>query len=321
MVKEKVKELLKHLDWLVVLHQQGSFSKAAVSLGVSKASMSQYVTDLEKAAGITLVKRAARRASLTDAGWQLLESTPGAFEQNTTGYLDAGDLAAATKGLLRVTAPVAFARQQLIPRLPDFLQLYPQIRLELDMSDWVRPLARELFDIAIRHTSAPSETHFTWTLAATRAVLVASRAYLRSRGVPEAPQALVNHACLHHPWRQGTATWTFVPSTFESGETHVDPVEVSVTGPLAANNSEALRDAAIEDLGIALLPDYSVQSALETGRLIEVLPQWRSIGAFGNWIYAIRPYSAHASRVSQVFVDYLRETFSDGFTSTPRARV
>nr|WP_238553184.1 LysR family transcriptional regulator [Cupriavidus necator] len=317
MAKEKAEELWEHLHWLVVLQQQGSFSKAAARLGVSKASMSQHITDLEKAAGITLVQRTTRSASLTDAGRQLVESMRGAFEQIATGYANVRDLAGAPRGFLRVTAPVAFARQQLVPRLPDFLRKYPQIQLELDMSDRLRPLAQEGFDIAVRHTSAPPETHVAWTLAATRAVLVANRAYLRSRGAPETPQALVDHACLHYPRRQGTTTWTFVPPVAGSVGRYADPVTVPVTGPLAVNNSEALRDAAIEGLGIALLPDFSAQSALETGRLVKVLPQWRSTGAFGDWLYAIRPYSAHASRVSQVFVDYLRETFSEGFTSTP----
>ena len=315
MRKDNVEDLWEHLHWLVVLHQQGSFSKAAARLGVSKASMSQHITDLEKAAGITLVQRTTRSASLTDAGRQMVESMRGAFEQIATGYAQVRDLAGAPRGFLRVTAPVAFARQQLVPRLPDFLHRYPQIQLELDMSDRLRPLAQEGFDIAVRHTSTPPETHVAWTLAATRAVLVASRAYLRSRGAPETPEALSGHACLHYPRLQGTTTWTFVPAVAAPNARHADPVTVPVTGPLSVNNSEALRDAAIEGLGIALLPDFSAQSALETGRLVEVLPEWRSTGAFGDWLYAIRPYSTHASRVSQVFVEYLRETFAQGFTS------
>jgi len=312
-----VEDLWEHLHWLVVLHQQGSFSKAAARLGVSKASMSQHIADLEKSAGIMLVQRTTRSATLTDAGRQLVDSMRGAFEQISAGFANVRDLAGAPRGLLRVTAPVAFSRQQLVPRLPDFLRRYPQIQVELDMSDRLRPLAQEGFDIAVRHTSAPPETHVAWTLAATRTVLVASRSYLREKGSPEIPQALADHACLHYPRVQGTATWTFVPTVTDRESGHADPVTVPVAGPFAVNNSEALRDAAIEGLGIALLPDFSAQSALETGRLIEVLPGWRAMGAFGEWLYAIRPYSAHASRVSQIFVDYLRETFSEGFASNP----
>lgn len=318
-----VEDLWEHLHWLVVLHQQGSFSKAAARLGVSKASMSQHIADLEKSAGIALVQRTTRSATLTDAGRQLVDSMRGAFEQIATGFSSVRDLAGAPRGFLRVTAPVAFARQQLVPRLPDFLRKYPEIQVELDMSDRIRPLAQEGFDVAVRHTGTPPETHVAWTLAPTRTVLAASRSYLRARGIPETPQALTEHACLHYPRAQGTPTWTFVQARADarSPGARTDPVTVAVAGPLAVNNSEALRDAAIEGLGIALLPDFSAQSALETGRLVEVLPEWHSTGAFGEWLYAIRPYSAHASRVSQVFIEYLRETFSQGFASTPPALI
>ncbi len=128
----------------------------------------------------------------------------------------------------------------------------------------------------------------------------------------------MGHACLHYPRLQGAATWTFVPAVAERNVRHADPVTVPVTGPLSVNNSEALRDAAIEGLGIALLPDFSAQSALETGRLVEVLPEWRSAGAFGDWLYAIRPYSraclAGLASLRGVLARVLR---ASGFTSTP----
>lgn len=307
-----VEELWEHLHWLVVLHEQGSFSKAAAHLGVSKASMSQHITDLEQAAGIMLVQRTTRSTTLTDAGRRLVDSMRGAFEQIAQGFSGVRDLAGQPRGRLRVTAPVAFARQQLVPRLPGFLQQYPDIQLELDMSDRVRPLAQEGFDLAVRHTAAPPPTHVAWTLAPTRAMLAASPAYLAQHGHPAHPQALAAHRCLFYPRSQGTPTWTFLPAAAPL-DGQADPVTVAVTGQLCVNNSEALRDAAVEGLGIALLPDFSAQSALRAGSLVEVLPQWRSTGAFGEWLYAIRPYAAHASRISQVFVDYLRQSFTDGF--------
>ncbi|WP_454724913.1 MULTISPECIES: LysR family transcriptional regulator [Cupriavidus] len=312
-----VEYLWEHLHWLVVLDQQGSFSKAAARLGVSKASMSQHIADLEKAAGVMLVQRTTRSATLTAAGRELVESTRGAFDQIATSFANVRDLAGAPRGLLRVTAPVAFSRQQLVPQLPAFLRRYPDIQLELDMSDRIRPLAQEGFDLAVRHTAAPPETHVAWTLAPTRTVLAASRSYLRARGMPASPAALAEHTCLHYPRTQGTPTWSFV----SAGAGHPDPVTVPVSGQLAVNNSEALRDAAIAGLGIALLPDFSAQSALQHGRLVEVLPEWRSTGAFGEWLYAIRPYSAHASRVSQVFVAFLREAYAQGFAPRQPGRL
>jgi len=88
---------------------------------------------------------------------------------------------------------------------------------------------------------------------------------------------------------------------------------VPVTGSLSANNSEALRDAALTGLGIALLPDFSAQASLQAGKLVQVLPQWKPVGAFAEQLYAIRPYSPHVPRAVTVFVAYLREAFSGGF--------
>ncbi|WP_423193694.1 LysR family transcriptional regulator [Cupriavidus sp. H18C2] len=315
--KDSVERLWEHLHWLAVLDQQGSFSKAADRLGVSKASMSQRIAELERSAGIMLVQRTTRSAALTDAGRQLVESTRGAFEQIANGFANVRELAETPRGILRVTAPVAFARQQLVPLLPGFLATYPDIRLELDMSDRLRALAQEGFDMAIRHTAAPPETHVAWMLSQTRTVLVASGKYLKTHGTPASPAGLADHQCLHYPRAHGAVTWTFVPAK-GGHQRRVDPITVAVSGPLGVNNSEALRDAAIAGLGIALLPDFSAQSALEKRQLVEVLPDWQSTGAFGEWLYAIRPYSAHASRVSQVFVDYLRAAFKAGFSSHGR---
>lgn len=329
MDSKKVESLWAHLHWLTVLRQHGSFSAAAARLGVSKAAMSQRIAELERAAGVALVQRTTRSVRLTEAGERLVEETQGPFEQIALGFAGVRDLAAAPRGLLRVTAPVAFSRQQLVPRLPEFLRRNPEVRLELDMSDQLRSLPMDGFDLAVRHTAAPPESHVAWELAATRTVLVASQAYLDTRGIPASPAALTEHACLHYPRARGTPTWTFMPARASRTSAKVaaksfagDSVTVPVAGPIAINNSEALRDAAIAGLGIALLPDFSAQSALEAGHLVEVLPRWRSAGAFGEWLYAIRPYSAHVPRATQEFVDFLRQSFGQGFsvksTTEPR---
>jgi DNA-binding transcriptional LysR family regulator len=331
MENQKIGTLWVHLHWLNVLGQQGSFTAAAARLGVSKAAMSQRIAELERAAGVPLVRRTTRSVRLTEAGERLVDGTRGAFEQIAHSFAGVRDLAAAPHGLLRVTAPVAFARQQLVPRLPEFLRAYPDVRLELDLSDRLRSLAVEGFDLAVRHAATPPDTHVAWTLAPTRSVLVASRAYLRRRGTPDSPRSLAQHDCLHYPRTQDAPAWTFLPHNGSgrnggnSGDGGPSPQEeadagervtVPVAGPLAANNSEALRDAAAAGLGIALLPDFSAQSALQAGKLVEVLPQWRPVDAFGERLYAIRPYSAHVPRAVEAFVAYLRQAFADGFASS-----
>ena len=302
--------LWNHLHWLVVLAQQGSFTSAAARLGVSKAAMSQRIAELERAAGVALVRRTTRSVRLTEAGESLVESTRPAYEQIAHSFASVRDLAGEPQGLLRVTAPVAFARQQLMPRLAQFLRSHPRIRLELDLSDHLRSLALEGFDLAIRHAMAPPETHVAWALANTRTLLVASPAYLAVHGEPAQPQDLLQHECLHYPRARGGSTWSFQR---QGKRQRGERITVPVQGSFGANNSEVLRDAAMDGLGIALMPDFSAQSGLVSGKLREVLADWQAVDSFGEQLFAIRPYSTHVPRAVHVLVAYLRSSFAQGF--------
>ncbi len=313
---QKISELWHHLHWLSVLAQQGSYTAAATRLGVSKAAMSQRIAELERAARVPLVQRTTRSVRLTEAGQRLVDDTRASFEQIEHSFAQVRDLAGVPSGLLRVTAPVAFARQQLAPRLADFLREYPDVRLQLDMSDRLSSLATEGFDLAIRHTARPPDTHVAWTLCNTHSVLVASKTYLRRAGTPQIPADLQTHNCLHYLRTQDTPTWTLVRVKSKvKDKANDERITVPVTGQLAANNSEALREAALTGLGIALLPDFSAQAALQQGKLVQVLPDWQPVGAFAEQLYAIRPYSPHVPRAVTAFVDYLREALNKGFVT------
>lgn len=310
MNEQSIHGLWGHFHWLGVLAQQGSYTAAAARLGVSKAAVSQRIAELERMAGVPLVQRTTRSVRLTEAGQRLVDDTRASFEHIAQSFSRVRDLAGAPRGLLRVTAPVAFARQQLVPLLGDFLREYPEVRLELRLSDHLASLATEGFDLAIRHTASPPDTHVAWTLCPTRSVLVASRAYLRRHGTPQTPSDLISHNCLHYPRSQDTPAWTLEPM---HPQRDVERTTVQVSGSLAANNSEALRDAAQSGLGIALLPDFTAQSGLQAGKLVQVLPEWKPVGAFAEHLYAIRPYSAHVPRAVSAFVAYLRQTLAGGF--------
>ena len=305
---QKISELWHHLHWLSVLAQQGSYTAAAARLGVSKAAMSQRIAELERAARVPLVQRTTRSVRLTEAGQRLVDDTRASFEQIEHSFAQVRDLAGVPSGLLRVTAPVAFARQQLAPRLADFLREYPEVRIELDMSDRLSSLATEGFDLAIRHTARPPDTHVAWTLCSTHSVLVASKTYLRRAGTPQTPADLQAHNCLHYLRAQDTPTWTLARVKSKAKDKVNDErITVPVTGQLAANNSEALREAALTGLGIALLPDFSAQAALRKGQLVTVLPGWKPVGAFAQTIYAIRPYAPHVPRAVTALVACLRD--------------
>jgi len=149
MKTKKVESLWSHLHWLGVLAETGSFTAAAARLGVSKAAMSHRIGELEQATGVPLVRRTTRSVRLTEAGQHLVDSTRSSFAEIERHFAGVKDMAGAPSGILRVTVPVAFGRQRIVPLLPKFLRLYPDVRIELELSDRLSSLAKEGFDLAV----------------------------------------------------------------------------------------------------------------------------------------------------------------------------
>ncbi|MCR5864961.1 LysR family transcriptional regulator [Aquincola sp. J276] len=303
-------QLWAHVHCLGALAEAGSYTAAAARLQVSKAAVSQRITELERAAGVPLVQRTTRSVRLTPAGQQLVDQTRGAYEQIQRSFASVRDLAATPSGVLRITAPVALGRQYIAPALAGFHRAFPSVRVDLELSDRLVPLSREGFDLAVRHTHTPPDDHVAWKLCDSRTLLVASADYLDRRGLPEHPSALAGHDALAY-LRPGPSIWQFERQAQAAAEP--ERIEVTVHGPFRANNSEVLRDAVIDGLGIALLPDFSAAAALGSGRLRVVLPDWRPVGFFGDAIHAIRPWSPHTPRAVHEVVECLRRALAPGF--------
>jgi DNA-binding transcriptional LysR family regulator len=194
----------------------------------------------------------------------------------------------------------------------DFLKQFPNIHIELELTDRFVNLANEGFDLAIRHAHVVPETHVAWVLCDTRSVLVASADYLAQRGMPEHPNDLTAHDCLLYLGNQA-GSWTFAKN---SKKKSTERVGVNIRGSLKANNSEVLRDAILAGLGIGLLPDFSLPiTAKAQTRLVRVLPDWQVQGFFGDKIYALRPWSAQVPKAVQCLVEHLRGSFAQGFSS------
>ncbi|WKB51294.1 LysR family transcriptional regulator [Eleftheria terrae] len=310
MSAHQIAPVLADLHLLTVLAETRSFTQAARRLGVSKASVSGRVADLERAAGVPLVRRTTRSVGLTEAGQQLVADIQASFTRIEQSFASVRDLAGTPRGLVRVTAPVALGRQHVAPTLPAFLRRYPEIRLEIELSDRFVNLAQEGFDLAIRHTQAPPETHVAWPLCCTRSLLVAHADYLARRPAPQQPAELAAHDCLLYLRDSGAQSWSFER---QLGRRPAERVSVPVSGPLKANNSEVLREAVLGGLGIGLLPDFSALSGLRSGQLRQLLPEWRPVGFFGERLFAIRPWSAQVPRAVQCFVDHLRGALAGGF--------
>ncbi len=314
--EQRIDRLWPQVHALALLAQLGSFTQVAQRLGISKAAVSQRLSDLERDVGQLLVRRTTRSLRLTDAGQRLVAQTADSFTQIARGVAEVRDQAAAPRGLVRVTAPVALGRQQVAPAIESFCRAQSEVWVELDLSDRLVTLGHEGFDLAVRHASAPPDNHVAWKLADSRSLLVASAAYLRRHGAPQHPGELAQHACLTY-LRPGPAQWPFertrtppATATAITGDADPERVHVAIQGPLRANNSEVLRDAAVAGLGIALLPDFSAASALRSGRLRLVLPDWRAAGFFGEALWAIRPWSPHTPKAVQALVAHLRAHFT-----------
>ncbi|CUA94565.1 LysR family transcriptional regulator [Thiomonas bhubaneswarensis] len=302
--------LWQQVHWLGSIATHGSVTAAAQHLGVSKAAVSQQLAALERRIGVPLVRRTTRTLRLTEAGQRLVDETAPAFAQIVRSVGAVHDLADTPRGLVRVTAPVALGRQHMAPHILSFLRRYPDIQVELDLSDRLTNLPQEGFDLAVRHVAAPPQSHVAWKLCETRSVLVASSAYLRRHGEPGHPDDLVRHACLTY-LRPGAAVWMFERPDPDLPEP--ERVRVTVQGPLRANTSEVLREAARAGLGIALTPDFSLDPGGRPSTLRVVLPQWRAVGFFGQAIYAIRPWSPGTPRAVQLLVEHLRASLAQGF--------
>ena len=321
MTSDQLAPLVADLHLLTVLAASRSFTETARRLGLSKASASMRISELERAAGVLLVRRTTRSVGLTEAGQQLVNDMQPAFRRISESYSAARDLAGTPRGLVRLTAPVALGRQHLAPCVAAFLQQFPDIHIELELTDRFINLANEGFDLAIRHTNAPPETHVAWVLCETRSQLVASPQYLARRGAPAHPSELAAHDCLLYLRDSHAGSWTFVRPAAGRGKRKaadgaVERIGVNVAGSLKANNSEVLRDALLAGLGIGLLPDFSLPAALDAkglAPLVQVLPDWQVQGFFGERIYALRPWAAQVPKAVQCLVEHLRQSFAQGF--------
>lgn len=315
MSADQIAPLVADLHLLTVLAATRSFTEAARRLGVSKASASMRISELERSAGVSLVRRTTRSVGLTEAGQQMVNDMLPAFSQISESYSAARDLAGTPRGVVRVTAPVALGRQHLAPCVSGFLKKFPDIQVELELTDRFVNLANEGFDLAVRHTSTPPDTHVAWALCETKSLLLASPEYLKRRGTPKHPSDLVSHDCLLYLGGGHGGSWTFAR---QGKRKAMERVGVNIRSTLKANNSEVLRDAMLAGLGIGLLPDFSLPPpGSGQAPLVPVLPDWQVQGFFGERIYALRPWSPQVPKAVQCFVEHLRHSFARGFPLQP----
>ena len=277
-----------------------SISAAARSLDLSVALASQRLKRLERQLGVRLLHRTTRRLHPTAEGVALAERGRALVDEfeALTGELRRGS--AEASGTLRMTASASFGRQYLSPLLPSFLARFPKVRISLDLSDVMKDLVSSGYDLAIRIGDLEDSSLVARRIAANRRVLCASPDYLARHGMPRAPDELVRHECLVLVGSQGRQDiWRM------SGEDGRE-IAVRVGGRFECNFGEALRDAALGGLGIALHSTWHVGEDLRSGRLRQVLP---AFAIAESAIHAVMPQRSLVPLRVRAFVDFLEEHF------------
>lgn len=300
------------LNSLNVLAEEGSFTAAADKLNISKSAMSHRIAGLETTLGVTLVTRTTRSVRFTEAGRSLIDGTHSAFQQISQTISKVRGSAGCPEGVVRVGAVAPFGRSQLLPVLEPFLSQYSNVRVRLELFDHQDDFATEGLELILSHSDNIPETHSGSVLARTFPVLVASPLYLKKRGVPRLPQDLTEFDCLPLSRPGESPTWHFEGS-MESGSERVRQ-SVPINGILSTNNIETLRLAALDDVGIVLVPDFVVEADLRAERLVQILPDWTPVCACPGQLLLLRPHAPNVSAAVNAFTVYVQKAFEHGFT-------
>jgi DNA-binding transcriptional LysR family regulator len=280
----------------------GSFTAAAAQLGMSKSAVSKAIAALEDRLGARLLNRTTRRLALTEVGRAFYERCARIVAEAEEAELAVTHLQLTPRGTLRVNAPVSFGALHLGPALAGFLVRYPELKVEIELTDRFVDLLEEGYDVAVRIATLPDSSLIARRITANEAVVCASPAYWQRHGRPSVPQDLADHACVTYAYNPNPHEWPFLDADGR-------PVTVRVDGPLHTNNGDAALHAALAGLAVVRLPRFICAPDLAAGRLEAVL---NDALPPPNGIYAIYPHSRHLSAKVRAFVDFLLEHFGPG---------
>lgn len=294
-------------DFLDVMHElvafvrvmeSGSFSAAARRHGQTPSAVSRQVARLEKAMGVSLIQRTTRQLRPTEAGLEVLERGREMVAAAQATLRVAEGHVGKPKGLVRLSAPKAFARHVLQPVLLPFLQRFPEVDVHLLVVDRPVDPLREGLDLVIRLTDDPPQGMVARALMPVRQLVLASPAYLASHDPIRGPDDLMAHSCLAIGEQERDSRWRFV----REGE---DEVEIAVAGRYTVNHSE-MRLAAVEaGLGVGCVPDFVARDALQSGRVVRLLPEWAFDTNYQGIAYLLFSASRYTTPKVRALIEHL----------------
>ena len=293
--------MLDNLTGLVVFAkvvEEGGFSKAAISLGISKSSVSKQITALEDHLGSRLLNRTTRRISLTEPGTLLYERCQRIVAEVDAAEREAGSLQSSPSGRLRISAGVSFGHLHLAPLMPDFLLAFPDLSVELVLNDRRVDLVEEGYDLALRIGHLENSTLIARKLCPSRLVTIASPDYLEKHGEPKHPQELARHAHLAYSYLNDGTAWDFRVEGRDQ--------QFRIAPRMTTNNGDAILTMAERGSGISQVPTFIAGDSVRAGYLKQILSDYvpAPIG-----LYALYPTSRNLPLKVRVFIDFMRNWF------------
>jgi DNA-binding transcriptional LysR family regulator len=279
-----------------------SFAAAAGELALSKATVSKAVSRLEERLGARLFNRTSRRLALTDAGQRLSERATRLLADGEAAENEALSQSVTPRGLVRLAVPMTFGVKVVAPLLPEFLAQYPDVAIDLHLSDAMVDLIGDGFDAGLRIASLPDSSLIARRLCAAPRYTVAAPAYLKQYGRPTHPMHLAQHRCFAYTYLSTPDVWHYTNAAGEQAS-------VRPGGPLRVNNGEALMPALIAGLGIADLPEFIAGDAVASGELEVILKGWKQTE--GSVHLVMPPGGPRPARV-EVLAEFLAKHFAKG---------
>jgi DNA-binding transcriptional LysR family regulator len=277
-----------------------SFAAASTELALSKATVSKAVGRLETRLGARLFNRTSRRLALTDAGQKLSERASRLLADGEAAESEAQAQSVTPRGLVRLAVPMTFGVKAVAPILPEFLEKYPDVAIDLHLSDAMVDLIGEGFDAGLRIASLPDSSLLARRLCAMPRYTVAAPSYLKRHGRPTHPMHLAQHRCFGYAYLTKPDIWRYSNASGEE-------VSVRPAGPLRVNNGEALMPALLAGLGIADLPDFIVGDAIASGEVEVILKGWKQReGA----VHLLTPPGGPRPARVEVLADFLAKRFA-----------
>jgi DNA-binding transcriptional LysR family regulator len=279
--------------------QHSGFAAAARELRLSRSAVSKYVIDLEQDLGVQLLVRTTRSARPTENGQAYYERCIAILADLEEADLAVTRLQAEPRGLLRVNGPMSFGTLHLGRAIADFMAKYPEVQIQLILSDEQLDPVQEGFDVTLRIGDLPSSSLIARKIVPMNRVICAAPAYLKQHGTPKHPKDLREHKCLAYGHLVTGNQWKLIG---RDGTEHA----VHIPWTLCSNNGEVLRDAAVKGLGIVLLPTFIIGPDLQQGSLRTILTDYTFTDSA---LYAIYPQTRHLSVKVRLFIDFLVERF------------